>query len=277
MMSQSPNHRSESSASKAREERFHNEWANTVDPSEVLVEESWVASTCPEHRWIRSQLGPLRGKRILDLGCGAGEGAVFFAKMGAHVTAVDLSPHFLDLVRRVAHLHGTILETQVGDAENLPFNDDGFDIVYAGNVLHHVELPAALEEIHRVLKPGGTFACWDPLRHNPIINIYRRMARHVRTVDESPLAIGDLREFYVRFSTVTYQCFWLCTLWLFLRFYLVERAHPSQQRYWKKIIREHQRLEAGYHRLERLDKIILARVPYLRRHCWNIAICAKKK
>jgi SAM-dependent methyltransferase len=264
---------------KAREEEFHDRWAASLDPRDVLVDQSWEAATAPEHRWIRAQLGELRGKRVLDLGCGAGEAAVWFAKQGASVVASDLSADFLELVRRVAALHGTSVQTHHADADAIDLPAGSFDVVYAGNLLHHVNLEQTLDRICALLKPGGMVVTWDPLRHNPVINIYRRMASGkdgVRTEDEFPLHIRDVRHFERRFTEVRSECFWLCTLWIFVRFYLIERVHPRQDRYWKRIIREHGRLEGKYRRLERLDRALLRIFPFFKRYCWNVAICARK-
>jgi ubiquinone/menaquinone biosynthesis C-methylase UbiE len=222
-------------AHKQTEEQFHDAWAASLDPSRVLVDESWDAVTCPEHQWIRRQLqeklGDLRGKRVLDLGCGAGEAAVWFAKQGADVVASDLSGEFLALVRRVAALHGVRVETHQADADRLALPDEPFDVVYAGNLLHHVDTARTLEQIYRALKPGGVAVTWDPLKHNPVINVYRRMASGVRTPDEHPLHIRDVRLFGRQgFTGVRHRCFWLATLWIFLRFYLIERVHPSKER-----------------------------------------------
>jgi hypothetical protein len=60
---------------KESEQRFHDEWTASINPAEVKVNESWEAATCPEHRWIRAQLGELLDRRVLDLGCEAGEAA----------------------------------------------------------------------------------------------------------------------------------------------------------------------------------------------------------
>jgi SAM-dependent methyltransferase len=261
---------------KQKEEHFHDAWAASLDPREVMVDESWEAVTCPEHQWIKAQLGELKGRKVLDLGCGAGEAAVWFAKQGANVVASDLSSEFLDLVRRVAELHGVTVETHHGDSDYLNFADNTFDVVYAGNVLHHVDLDKTLEQIHRILKPGGKVVTWDPLRHNPVINVYRRMAMPVRTEDEFPLAIKDINAFRRRFVDVKYDCFWFFTLWIFVRFYLIERVHPSKERYWKKIIREHKRLAPKYNRLRAVDNVVLRTVPFLKRYCWNVAVAATK-
>jgi 2-polyprenyl-3-methyl-5-hydroxy-6-metoxy-1,4-benzoquinol methylase len=262
---------------KQKEEQFHDAWAASLDAREVMVDQAWEAVTCPEHRWIRAQLGDLRGKRILDLGCGAGEAAVWFAKQGAEVVASDLSGEFLRLVERVAAVHGVKVQTHQADADGLNLPAESFDIVYAGNLLHHVHLEQTLDRIREVLKPGGQIVTWDPLRHNPVINVYRRMAMPVRTEDEMPLHIRDVTKFRARFADVRYECFWFATLWIFLRFYLIERVHPSKDRYWKKIIREHQRLTPIHNRWAKLDRAILGAFPFLKRYCWNIAICATKR
>ena len=58
------------------------------------------------------------------------------------------------------------------------------------------------------------------------------------------------------FRETIYDTFWLTTLWIFLRFYLIERVDPNKERYWKKIIAESTRLEPTYRRLERLDRLL---------------------
>jgi SAM-dependent methyltransferase len=265
-------------AAKRREEDFHDRWALSLRPEEVLVDESFEAETSPENRWILEQLGDLRGKRVLDLGCGAGEAAVYLAKRGAHVVASDLSPEFLELVGRVAAHHGVgdRVTTHLSDADRIDLPPASFDVVYAANLLHHVSPGLALDRIAALLKPGGLVATWDPLRHNPVINVYRRMATGVRTVDERPLHIRDVGLFRERFTDVRSRCFWLMTLWIFLRFFLIERVHPNQDRYWKRIVRDHRRLTPIYRRWAALDRALLGAAPFLRRYCWNIAVVARK-
>jgi SAM-dependent methyltransferase len=260
----------------ADEEQFHDQWALSLDPREVLVDVSWEAVTCPEHRWIRAQLGHLDGLRVLDLGCGAGEAAVWFAKQGADVVALDLSAEFLDLTRRVAELHGVTIQTHHGDAMRLEFSDESFDVIYAGNLLHHVDLDQTLEQVHRILKPGGKVVSWDPLRHNPLIKVYRHLAKSVRTHGEAPLHFRDVQRFQRWFVDVRFDCFWFATLWIFVRFYLIERVHPSKERYWKKIVREHERLTPTYNRLARVDHTLFHLFPSLRSLCWNVVVAATK-
>jgi hypothetical protein len=101
------------------------------------------------------------------------------------------------------------------------------------------------------------------------------MASAVRTEDEHPLDIEMVGEIESLFSRVEWDTFWLATLWIFLQFYLVERVHPNEDRYWKKIIRERDRLEPTYRRLETFDRW-LKRIPGMKRMAWNLAVVATK-
>jgi ubiquinone/menaquinone biosynthesis C-methylase UbiE len=259
-----------------REESFHDTWASSVDIGSILVNESFESCTTPEARQIVEWLGDVRGKTLLDLGSGLGEGAVYFAKRGAIVTAADLSGEMLDVVSRLGTLHNVNVTTQKCTAELIPLPDNTFDIVYCGNLLHHVNVSSTLKETKRVLKPGGMLVTWDPLVHNPIIQLYRRIAQDVRTDDEHPLKMSELELFRKEFSTVKYECYWLFTLWIFIRFLLIERVNPNKERYWKKIVLEHKRLNPIYTKLEKLDKFFLTRFPWMKRYCWNIVISCVK-
>jgi ubiquinone/menaquinone biosynthesis C-methylase UbiE len=108
--------------------------------------------------WMEDQLGyaGTAGLDVLDVGCGQGIDLVRYARAGANVTGVDLTPRHVELARthlEVSGLSGTVAQ---GDAERLPFADDSFDRVSSNGVLHHTpDIEAALREIRRVLRPGG--------------------------------------------------------------------------------------------------------------------------
>lgn len=94
----------------------------------------------------------LEGKRILDAGCGPGHYAEYFQQKQYDVTCVDISPEMV----RLAQSRG--LTVEVGDIEKLRFPDASFDGVWANAVLLHLpraQVPAALDEIARVLVPAG--------------------------------------------------------------------------------------------------------------------------
>ena len=93
---------------------------------------------------------------VLDVGCGQGIDLARYVRAGARVTGVDLTPRHIELAQQ--HLRALSLEATVveGDAERLPFRRRQFDRVSSNGVLHHTpDMPAALREIRRVLRPGG--------------------------------------------------------------------------------------------------------------------------
>ena len=259
-----------------RERQFHDAWAAAIDIDGIRVADYFEACTAPENRFILEQMGDIRGKLLLDLGCGAGENSVYFAKQGARCVATDYSPGMVEVALQLAAANGVEIEGRTANAMALDFPDNTFDLVYASNLLHHIPDPQiALKEMHRVLKPGGKACFWDPLKHNPVINVYRRMATEVRTDDEMPLDINIVNYIQSLFFETAYDTFWIATLWIFLRFYLIEKADPNKERYWKKIIIEQERLSPMYLRLEKFDRV-LKKIPLMKRFAWNIAVVAKK-
>lgn len=259
----------------ARERKFHDRFAATIDPASINIEGMFESSTSPENRFILARTGDLKGKILLDLGCGAGESSVFFARKGAHCYAADCSQGMIALTRKLALLHGVEINTCLTNAVELPFANNVFDIVYAANLLHHVDVHKTLMEIYRVLKPEGKSCTWDPLRHNPLINLYRLMATGVCTADEHPLDINIIGAVKKIFTDVVFDTFWLATLWLLCRFYLVEHVDPNHEPYWRKIHLEEPLLRKTYLRLEKIDRF-LKKIPFVRKYAWNIVIVAHK-
>ena len=112
-------------------------------------------------------LGPLApGDAVLDIGCGAGVDSLVAAHLvgaGGHVTGIDVTPAMIQRARahqaRLGLAHVTF---QVGAAEALPFPDCTFDAVISNGVFNlSLDKEKALEEAHRVLKPGGRLMLAD--------------------------------------------------------------------------------------------------------------------
>ncbi len=98
-----------------------------------------------------------RGRAVLDVGCGAGVDLARFARGGADVTGVDLSPSAVALARTNFEHQGLRGEFHVANGEHLPFADNRFDLVFAHGVVQYTADPQRLvDECRRVLKPGGT-------------------------------------------------------------------------------------------------------------------------
>ncbi len=261
-----------------RERRFHDEWALQTASPDVRVRAAFEAITALENRFILRQMGDLRGCRILDLGSGLGETAVYFALRGARVTATDISPEMCALCVETARRHGVEVEAIVTPAEQLNVSPGTFDIVFGANMLHHVtDIDTTLGAVRRALRPGGRCFFWDPLAYNPVINVYRWMASEVRTPDEHPLTFQTLDVFRRHFVEVRHREFWLATLALFLKYYFVNGIHPNAGRYWKLILDETpERIGWWFRPLQRLDELLL-RFPLVRRLAWNTVIWAQRE
>lgn len=100
----------------------------------------------------------LDGAKVLEIGSGAGSHSCIFKRYGAHVTSVDITPErAVSTAAKLAMLKGGQGIAFNADAENLPFKDATFDYVYSNGVLHHSpDTEKCIDEVYRVLKPGGT-------------------------------------------------------------------------------------------------------------------------
>lgn len=111
-------------------------------------EQPWLPDVVP--------FASFRGKKVLEIGCGAGYDAYTLMTTGADYTGIDITPENPDRVRRHLGYYGFEPNVCEADAEQLPFADRTFDVVYSNGVLHHTpRITSALQEALRVLRPGG--------------------------------------------------------------------------------------------------------------------------
>lgn len=124
--------------------------------------------------------------RVLDLGCGPGSLVPYLQEIpGVRLTGVDLSPEMV----RYAKAHHPDVEFHVGDAEAIPFENDAFDVVLCSGMLHHLpRLDVALQEIGRILKPGGLLVAREPnddnfaARHGEVAFAHLCLRHHLQFV-----------------------------------------------------------------------------------------------
>jgi ubiquinone/menaquinone biosynthesis C-methylase UbiE len=121
---------------------------------------------------LAKALGGLDGLRFgdgLEIGSGTGYFSLNLMQLGVveRLTATDISPGMLDRLSTTAGDLGLRVETAVTEAEELPFEDESFDVVFGHAVLHHIpDLDRAFAEFRRVLRPGGAVAfCGEPSRY----------------------------------------------------------------------------------------------------------------
>lgn len=153
----------------------------------------------------------LKGKSVLEVGCGIGLDALEYARHGAKVTGIDLSPVCISLARRYFSYHDLDGALELANAESLPFQDDAFDMAVARQILMFTPNPdAAVGEIHRVLKPGGSVVA---LLHNRY-SWYALLGRLTGTnlvaqAKDPPInethSIAQARALFKKFSSVELQ------------------------------------------------------------------------
>jgi SAM-dependent methyltransferase len=146
------------------------------------------------------------GRRVLEVGCGAGTDLVRFARGGADVTGVDLSSSAIALARENVAQQGLHADLREADGEHLPFADATFDLVYAHGVVQYTGSDRALvSECRRVLKGGGT-AVFQVYNRVSWLNALSKLMKVGLEHEDAPVlkkySIGEFRALLTGFSDV---------------------------------------------------------------------------
>jgi ubiquinone/menaquinone biosynthesis C-methylase UbiE len=191
---------------------------------------SWDVLNNPARRWWNAywemysylKKCDLQGKSVLVVGCGFGDDALRIAKLGANVTAFDLSPESLEIARALAKREGLKIAFDEMPAERMRYQESSFDYVIARDILHHVDIPQTMAEIVRVAKPDAMFVVneiyshsfTDKLRHSGLVEkfIYPRMQRMIYgpgkpyiTEDERKLSESDLKAIVGPLRSISFE------------------------------------------------------------------------
>ena len=139
-----------------------------------------------------------KGKRLLEVGCGAGIDLVRFARGGAKVTGIDLSKTAIDLASKNIEQSGQNGDLRVMNGECMQFRDNMFDVVYAHGILQYTADSAKMiAEIHRVLKPGGEAILMVYNKYS-WLNLMRKMTRVPLEHEDAPVlkkfSISELKQ-----------------------------------------------------------------------------------
>jgi len=211
---------------------------------------------------MKTMLGDVSGKQIVEYGCGTGWVMLELAEMGGIVSGFDISKeaivqsgHFLES-QNVSNC-----DLRIMGAESLEYDDNSFDIAFGFAILHHLNLDLAIKELFRILKPGGTAYFAEPLSYNPIINFYRKLTPSYRTADERPLSFSDIDKFKETFQSVFHREYYLVSI-LGIAFVYV----PLLRKYCDKII--------SY--LSVVDNYLYKVFPFLRKYSWYSVLVLRK-
>ena len=149
-------------------------------------------------------LGDVRGKTVLEFGCGDGQNTVMLAKRGAKVIALDLSADLVELAAKRVEANGCReVEFLVASAHSLPLKDESVDVVFGMAILHHLDLDLASQNVRRVLKKGGRAIFKEPMRNSKLLAWVRQFfpTRPDVSPFERPLTDQEMKTFgtpYIR-------------------------------------------------------------------------------
>jgi SAM-dependent methyltransferase len=174
------------------------------------------ADTVYPLEYVFHLLGDVRGKTILEYGCGDGLNTVLLANRGAHVISLDLSPELIDVARRRLRVHGITsgVDFIVGSAHNVPLPDESVDAVVGIAILHHLDLALAAAEVKRLLKRAGAAIFQEPVRNSRMLKIARKLVPYTSpdvSPFERPLTDSELRQFGTGCSSYCSRAFSLPT------------------------------------------------------------------
>lgn len=156
---------------------------------------------------------------VLEIGVGLGADHQRFIERGARTHGIDLTSRAVELCEQRLALFGLQSDLRVGDAEELPFSDNMFDLVWSWGVIHHTpDTPAAVREIRRVLKPGATakvmiyhkwsmvglmlWARYALLRGRPWISFREIYAQYLESPGTKAYTVAEAYELFAEFTEV---------------------------------------------------------------------------
>ena len=236
-----------------REREFQDSRIIEEDAARQPADKYYVLMRRPRDRYTHRVLELGRGRRLLEYGCSDGEATRAWATRGTLTTGIDLSPEAIRVARERAARAGLDIRYEVMNAEAMTFADREFDVIAGTGILHHLDLDRAYAEIARVLDDDGHAVFIEPLGHNPIINLYRRLTPAMRSEDEHPLQVRDLRLASSHFETVDCRYCNLFTL----------AAVP---------LRNTPLFRPVHAALRALDTALFTLLPFTQRYAWMVLI-----
>lgn len=216
----------------------------SITPNKSQVHKFWNDASCGENLYLKGEsltdqfneqraqryaLEPeiltftrfeqYQGKRVLEIGVGLGADHQVWAEQGCDLYGIDLTERAINWTSKRLETFGLLSNLQVGDAENLPFQNSEFDVVYSwGVLLYCPDMNRAISEVHRVLKPGGEaivmlyhkwsfvgYMLWIRyalMRLQPWLSLKYIYSEYLESKGTQAFTVGEVRGFFREFETV---------------------------------------------------------------------------
>ena len=222
------------------------------------------------------ELHGLRGQKVLDIGCGIGQHAVFFAMHGAEVTGIELSPVAIEIAQTMARENGIGDGCRfiAGEFTKIPLPFESFDIVLLHEVYHHIiKYPGVKEKIISLPRPGGRIMLTDTMRGGGLIHMGRRLSKYLRykirpiskehelDAGDVLLTLQDYHELGQRGSS--YEIYPMSFLYMIKQSGLQYHTDKVAVRMFLRV-------------MKLADDVLLSIFPILRKHCGEAVLCIIK-
>lgn len=235
-----------------KERVFHDNRFKNEDTRKSL--DKYYVITKKVDKYINNIVGNnCKDKELLDYGCSVGEESVFWAKKGAKVTGIDISSKAISKAKLSADNNEVSINFFVDNAEKTNFEDKSFDLIIGRAILHHLDLGNSYKELSRLIRDDGHIIFLEPLGHNPLINLFRKLTPNLRTEDEHPFTIEDLELLSKYFHDVDLKFFNLFTI----------ASVPFRNFFFFKIL---------YESLSKIDQFLINKVPFTKKYFWMVVM-----
>lgn len=235
-----------------KEQKFHNKLFK--DETREQVSQFYSISKISLNLYRNLLQRYSKNRTALDFGCGPEGDFLNLGSRARRVFGIDISTVAISKAlqrsrqEKLEHIFFSVM-----NCEELAFEDTKFDLIYGKAILHHLDLKKTFSELARSLKPEGKAIFFEPLGHNPIINLYRRLTPQIRSEDEQPLLLKDLKLSEKWFGEVETHFFFLSSL-LAIPF----RRVPFS--------------ETLLNALDSVDRAVFKKLPQLKRYAWTVVI-----
>jgi SAM-dependent methyltransferase len=198
-------------------------------------------------------LGSVKGCRVLDYGCGQGEESVYLAKMGAHVTSIDVSPVGIRLTKERAAVNGVgdRVRAMLMRCDPTEFPSESFDVIHGFGILHHIGLRIGMMEIKRLLRPGGRGLFFEHMGNSKMIERLRPREKDY-TKGERPVTWKEIQQVRPEFSRTVAR-----------PFHIASRLRRRIQALDRPVVK-------------RVDHAVLSALPFMRQFASGVVIYLEK-